>query len=48
MYSRSMSDDEIDTLADEFRYTQSDLIGAGNIQLAMEKYIKPMLNIKLQ
>lgn len=43
LYSRYLSSDEIEALGDEYRYAQSDLAGAGNIQVSMDKYSKPML-----
>jgi len=48
IYSKSLTDDEIEALGDEYRYAQSDLVGAGNITLAMEKYAKPNLTIQLK
>lgn len=43
LYSRYLSSDEIEALGDEYRYAQSDLVGAGNIQVSMDKYSKPIL-----
>lgn len=43
LYSRSITDTEIEALGDEYRYAQSELAGAGGIQVTMDKYIKPIL-----
>lgn len=48
LYSRAITDSEIDALMNEYLYTQSDLIGAGNITLAMERYAKPNLSMQLK
>lgn len=46
MYSRFISESDIEALGDEFRYTQSDLAWIGNITLTMDKYQKPTLSIQ--
>lgn len=43
LYSRALNNDELEALFDEFRYAQSDLAGAWNIQVSMERYAKPIL-----
>jgi hypothetical protein len=41
LYSRVLSDLELQSLGDEFRYAQSELVWAGNIQVSMDKYASP-------
>lgn len=48
LYNRALTNDEIEALGDEYRYAQSDLIGAGNITIAIEKYTKPNVMIQLK
>ncbi|MBP9812367.1 hypothetical protein KBC86_03220 [Candidatus Gracilibacteria bacterium] len=43
LYSRALTIDELESIFDEFRYAQSDLIGAGSIEVNMERYTKPNL-----
>lgn len=45
MYSKALSLAEIEALGDEYRYAQSDLIGAGNITLKMNGYTTPNLSL---
>lgn len=48
LYSRALTSDELESIFDEFRYAQSDLIGAGGIVVAMENYTKPNLYVKFK
>ena len=43
LYSRALSVDELESVVNEFKYAQSELLGAGNIQVTMDKYTKPIL-----
>jgi len=38
----------VESLVDEYRYTQSDLVGASGIQVTMDKYTKPMLYVNFR
>lgn len=43
-YSRSLNDIELDTLYNEYRYIQSELIWSENIQLSIDQYQKPYIS----
>ncbi len=45
LYSRYITPDEVDSLFQEYQYLQSDLQGIGDIQMSIERYLKPNFSV---
>lgn len=48
IYSRLLTDLELQSIGDEFRYAQSDLIGAWNIGVSMDRYSSPNIYVNFK